>query len=73
MEHLLTIASKEFLGVRWLAVEDRADPAATGQKPVTDRDCWAPHGIMLGDVGSMYLFTCLRCPDRPLAGSMQCV
>jgi hypothetical protein len=73
MEHLLTIASKEFLGVRWLAVEDRADPAATGQKPVTDRDCWAPHGIMLGDVGSMYLFTCPRCQDRPLAGSMQCV
>jgi hypothetical protein len=57
MEHLLTIASEE--------------PMA-GQRLITDRYCWAPHGLMLGDVGSMYLFTCTRCPDRPLAGSMQC-
>jgi hypothetical protein len=30
------------------------------------------HGIMLGDVGSLYLFTCTVCAERPLAGMMQC-
>lgn len=74
MEHLLTIASKEFASAdRWLPVEDATDPSITGPKFVIDRDCWAPHGIILGDVGSMYLFTCTNCPDRPLAGLMQCV
>jgi hypothetical protein len=37
-----------------------------------DRDAWAPHGIMLGDVGFMYLFTCTTCAERPLASTMQC-
>jgi hypothetical protein len=77
MEHLLTIASDEPTGTgtapsRWPPVEDPDDRVATRQKLMTDRDCWAPHGLMLGDVGSMYLFTCTRCPDRPLAGTMQC-
>jgi hypothetical protein len=31
----------------------------------------APHCLMLGDVGSMYLFTCPSCPDRRLAGVTQ--
>jgi hypothetical protein len=73
MEHLLTIASEETTGpTRWLPVGDGNDHATTGQRLITDRDRWAPHGLMLGDVGSMYLFTCTRCPDRPLAGLMQC-
>jgi hypothetical protein len=75
MHHLLTIASDEFeiatLGRRWLPLEDRDDPTITGRRLLIDRDCWAPHGIMLGDVGSLYLFTCTGCADRPLAGTMQ--
>lgn len=73
MHHLLTIASDEFGPKgRWLPVEDRDDPKITGQRLLRDRDCWAPHGLMLGDVGSLYLFTCTACPKRPLAGTMQC-
>ena len=75
MQHLLTIASDEFeiatLGRRWLPLEDRDDPTITGRRLTIDRDCWAPHGIMLGDVGSLYLFTCTACAERPLAGTMQ--
>jgi hypothetical protein len=57
---------------RWLPAEDRDDPKITGQRLLLDRDCWAPHGLMLGDVGSLYLFTCTAHADRPLAGTMQC-
>jgi hypothetical protein len=72
MQHLLTIASDEFGPQgRWLPVEDRDDPKITGQRLLLDRDCWAPHGLMLGDVGSLYLFTCTACGERPLAGTMQ--
>jgi hypothetical protein len=53
-------------------VEDRDDPKITGRRLLMDRDCWAPHGLMLGDVGSLYLFTCTACAERPLAGTMQC-
>jgi hypothetical protein len=73
MQHLLTIASDEFQPKgRWVPVEDRDDPKITGQRLLMDRDCWAPHGLMLGDVGSLYLFTCTTCAERPLAGTMQC-
>jgi hypothetical protein len=71
MQHLLTIASGEFdaLG-RWLPVEDRSDPTSTAPQPYAGPDPWPP-GIMLGDVGSLYLFTCTVCAERPLAGTMQ--
>jgi hypothetical protein len=73
MRHLLTIASEEFDGhERWLPLEDRDDPKITGRRLLTDRVCWAPHGLMLGDVGSLYLFTCTAHAERPLAGTMQC-
>lgn len=73
MQHLLTIASDEFRPEeRWLPVEDRDDPRITGRRSIVDQDCWAPHGIMLGDVGSLYLFTCSACAPRPLSGTMQC-
>jgi hypothetical protein len=52
-------------------LEDQDDPKVIGKRLLGDRDCWAPHGIMLGDVGSPYLFTCTGCADRPLAGTMQ--
>ena len=59
MHHLLTIASGEFGSAeRWTR------PA--------DRGAWAPHGIKLGGGGgSLYLFTCTVCPERPLAGVLQ--
>ncbi|HEX6676607.1 MAG TPA: DUF1963 domain-containing protein [Actinomycetes bacterium] len=74
MDHLLTIASDEFAPQgRWLPLEDRDDPKITSRRRrIVDRDAWAPHGLMLGDVGSLYLFTCAACAHRPLAGTMQC-
>jgi hypothetical protein len=51
-------------------LEDRDDPKVIGRRLLRDRDCWAPHGIML-DVGSLYLFTCTACAERPLVGIMQ--
>jgi hypothetical protein len=74
MDHLLTIASEEFGSQsRWLPWEDREDPMITSEwRSIVDRDAWAPHGLMLGDVGSLYLFTCTACAERPLAGTMQC-
>jgi len=57
---------------RWLPLEDRDDPRITTPRPLMDRDAWAPHGLMLGDVGSLYLFTRTTCVERPLAGTMQC-
>jgi hypothetical protein len=58
---------------RWLPLEDREDPKITSQRrSIVDRDAWAPHGLKLGDVGALYLFTCTVCAERPLAGTMQC-
>jgi hypothetical protein len=72
MDHLLTVASDEFgTQGRWLPWEDREDPKITSERSIGDRDAWAPHGLMLGDVGSLYLFTCPVCAERPLAGTMQ--
>ena len=72
MDHLLTIASDEFGSQgRWLPWEDRGDATITaGKRSIVDRDAWAPHGLMPGDVGSLYLFTCTTCAERPLAGTM---
>lgn len=59
MEHLLTIASPEHRGrswQRWCPVEDFDALDETDQST----------GIMLGDVGSMYVFICRRCPNWPI-------
>jgi hypothetical protein len=74
MRHLLTIASNEFEFKdrrRWLPLEDRNDPRITQRRRIVDRDAWAPHGLRLGRLGSLYLFTCAACAERPLAGTMQ--
>jgi len=55
-----------------LPLEDRDDPTIATSQPVLGGDRWPPHGIMLGDLGSLYLFTCTAHADRPLAGTMQC-
>ena len=67
MTHLATISSEESenwengAGTRWQAA-DLPDRFFRNH---------APHGLMIGDMGSMYLFTCTRCPDRPLGSSVQ--
>jgi hypothetical protein len=59
MDHLLTIASGEFGSEgRWTRFMNCG--------------LWAPHGIKLGGGGgSLYLFTCTACAERPLAGVLQ--
>ncbi|GAA1533179.1 hypothetical protein GCM10009827_058960 [Dactylosporangium maewongense] len=58
MEHLATVASLECDpgGERWL-------PAGSRLRQ--------PSGLMLGDVGSIYLFTCTACPHRPYESVFQ--
>ena len=72
MEHLLTVASAEFDGgswPRWLAVED--DGAWQAPYPVRNSvQCAA--GLMLGDMGALYLFICRACDDLPTASVAQC-
>jgi hypothetical protein len=63
MTHLVTIASEEARHQdRW-----RTDDGLPDQFPRN----FAPHGVLIGDVGSMYLFTCTSCPDRPLGVNTQ--
>jgi hypothetical protein len=78
MDHLLTIASDEWGNrMRWIPPEDRDETFAgehyeasfTRGLSIASRE--VPHGIQLGDVGSMYLFTCTTCRHRPLDGSVQ--
>ncbi len=80
MDHLLTIASAEWGNrMRWIPPEDRDQTFAsehyeasfTSGRPLTSRDAWAGHGIVFGDIGSMYLFACTACPHRPVDGSVQ--
>lgn len=72
MEHLLTVASAEFDGgswPRWLAVEDDG----AWQAPYPDR--WSVQnaaGLMLGDMGSLYVFICRACEEMPIASVAQC-
>ncbi|MEN3610693.1 hypothetical protein AAH979_14195 [Plantactinospora sp. ZYX-F-223] len=78
MTHLLTIASWEFSRgdeKRWIPVEDR--PAMAGWSFDGDDDHpWRavqnPAGIMLGDVGGIYLFVCPSCPERPFDYRFDC-
>ena len=72
MTHLVTIASAEFDGgswPRWLAVEDADAWAASYPRREAVQNAPA---IMLGDMGSLYVFSCLRCPERPVASVFQC-
>jgi hypothetical protein len=58
MDHLLTVASWE-----WDA-ESRRTWRPPGLK---DGDA----GLMLGDAGNLYVFTCVTCDDRPSASVLQ--
>jgi hypothetical protein len=65
MRHLATISSEELRAGRWLPDDDGEDPPSAFPRN------YAPHGILIGDVGDMYLFTCDACPDRPLRIDIQ--
>jgi hypothetical protein len=81
MEHLLTLASWECDGASWpcwLPEQERAaltfHPPPAGGDPeqypllTTTEDA----GLMIGDAGNFYLFTCTRCADRPVRTASQC-
>lgn len=61
MDHLLTVASWEYDGTSWrtwLPLEDRDED---GVRAVAAD----PTGLDVGSVGSVYVFECRSCPDRP--------
>ncbi|MGR6912767.1 hypothetical protein ACU635_00735 [[Actinomadura] parvosata] len=64
MAHLLTIATREFdieSGKRWAPVEERS--LLTPHAPAEIQE---PTDLMIQDAGSLYLFVCLECPERPV-------
>ncbi|MEU6284137.1 DUF1963 domain-containing protein [Streptomyces sp. NPDC047028] len=76
MDHLLTINSAEFDGeswLTWLPVEDTPATGTIWDLPYEKRtQIQRPPGLMLGDMGGIYLFECARCPDRPFAYRSDC-
>ncbi|MCM2412545.1 hypothetical protein [Streptomyces sp. RKAG290] len=76
MDHLLTVNSAEFDGESWRAWLPTEDTPASGtiwDLPYEDRTLiQRPPGLMLGDMGGIYVFVCLRCPDRPYAYHSDC-
>ncbi|MGW3111527.1 hypothetical protein [Streptomyces sp. NPDC001091] len=76
MEHLLTVNSAEFDGESWrtwLPVEDTPATGTVWDLPYEQRTAIqrAP-GLMLGDMGGIYLFECTSCPGRPFAHRSDC-
>jgi hypothetical protein len=72
MDHLLTIPSAECDGEswrRWVPLEDRAADAQawTGTGRDTDSAIWTPTDMCFSDSGTILLFVCTGCPDRPYA------
>jgi hypothetical protein len=59
MVHLLTVASWEYDG------ESRRSWLPPGQDPDDGT------GLMLGDAGNVFVFTCVTCQDRPVATVLQ--
>ncbi|GAA3390277.1 DUF1963 domain-containing protein [Streptomyces roseoviridis] len=76
MEHLLTVSSREFDGESWRSWVPREDVPRTGT--VLDlpheerRRVQGAHGLMLGDMGGVYVFECRTCPGRPFAYHHDC-
>lgn len=72
MEHLLTVASAEFDGgtwPRWCAVED----AHVWGGPYEPRHAvQSAADLMMGDMGSCYVFVCRVCEGWPIASILQC-
>ncbi|GGT49953.1 hypothetical protein GCM10014713_50040 [Streptomyces purpureus] len=76
MEHLLTVNSAEFDGESWrswVPVEDIPAAGTVIDLPYeARRPVQRPPGLMLGDMGGMYVFECRACPDRPYAYHSDC-
>jgi hypothetical protein len=76
MAHLLTINSAEFDGKTWrtwLAVEDTPTTGTIWDVPFEERTrIQRAPGLMIGDMGGVYLFECQRCPGRPFAYHSDC-
>lgn len=76
MQNLLTVASWESDGGSWrtwLPVEDRE--LLKGQEAVQTplwRSVNQAAGLMLGDVGGVYIFECPTCPGRPVSHWFDC-
>jgi hypothetical protein len=76
LPHLLTINSAEFDGESWrtsLAVEDTPATGTIWDLPYEERSrIQRAPGLMIGDMGGVYLFECQRCPGRPFAYCSDC-
>ncbi len=83
MEHLLTIASVEWDGIRdarWMPVEEQTILASfPGRWEDWDEEqkaiqgaLWGPTGLMLGDAGQMQLFVCRQCGRWPIVPNIEC-
>jgi hypothetical protein len=83
MEHLLTIATTEWNGMRdprWTPFEEQEKfasfPSAwdelTEEHTELFRALWIPTGLSLGDAGHMQLFMCLHCRERPIEPVIEC-
>lgn len=70
MEHLLTIASAEYGAERWIPLEDQ--PIVANDSYEEEEVIWRPANIMLGDVGSIYVFICRECEGWPIDWVFQC-
>lgn len=71
MQHLLTIASMEFDGgswPRWCAIEDDVWGGPYEARMAVQ----GAANIMLGDMGSQYVFVCRQCPEYPIETVAQC-
>ncbi|MER6997307.1 DUF1963 domain-containing protein [Streptomyces sp. NPDC000410] len=76
MEHLLTVKSAEFDGASWrtwLPAEDEPRSGVVLDLPYEERqEIQRAPGLMLGDMGGVYLFVCRRCPGMPYAYRADC-
>lgn len=71
MDHLVTVASAEFDGAyeRWLPMDERA---VWGGPYEERRRVQSAAGLMIGDMGSLYVFVCRSCPGWPIWSITQC-
>ena len=73
MDHLLTVNSVEFDGASWRTWTPIEDGPAVMELPYQERKAiQSAPGLMLGDMGGIYLFECRTCPDRPFAQRSDC-
>lgn len=83
MEHLLTVATVEWDGVRdprWMPLEERSILATfPGRWEEWDEKHkaifsarWIPTGLGLGDAGQMQLFVCRHCGRFPVVPHIEC-